>query len=119
MIARLAVTSVVSSDRRDPGNVDDRVQVEQLQEPELVGAQTVLLEARAVLLTKPHDPQRGRDGVLRRLDRGPQEEAEPGFPVAIVADGHQAVVVLRPVTLEIGAQIEQRLASTPRWTRET
>ncbi len=53
----------------------------------------------------------GRD--VRSLGDAAQEESQPALPVASKTDGHQAVVVLRPMELEVVAQIQERRTQNP------
>jgi len=54
-----------------------------------------------MLLAHLHDLAGIHSGLFGDLGHALQEELEPAFPVAAIADRLQPVVVLRPVKLEI------------------
>ena len=61
----------------------------------------------------------GRLGCfLRGLHDTAKEEPNPALPIARASDGHQAVVVLGAMELEVVAQVEQGLAKDSSMNQE-
>jgi hypothetical protein len=63
---------------------------------------------RSVLFAKVEDGAGGNRCFLGSLGDSCEEEAEPSFPVAGLADRGEAVVVLGPVSPEVDAEVEER-----------
>jgi predicted methyltransferase MtxX (methanogen marker protein 4) len=56
-----------------------------------------------------HQPNRSLFGITGLLSHAAEKELDPGCKAALLAGGEEMVVILRPVLLEIGGQVEQRL----------
>ncbi len=81
---------------------------EQVQKAQAVQAQSLVLDEYPVFLPQANDSFGGGGGLFCSFGDAAQEEADPAFPVAVLPNGHEAVVVLGLAALYVVAEVEQR-----------
>lgn len=57
---------------------------------------------------KVNDPTCGMCRFVCGLDNAPKKELEPPFPVSLLADGSEPIIVFRTIPLQVIADVEER-----------
>jgi hypothetical protein len=70
------------------------------------------------ILAKPEDTARSLGRIQAHFRNTPQEKFDPLLPVTIRSDGHQSVIIFRPMAFEKVTQVQKRTAQDAKMTEQ-